>query len=354
MISRLKPSKPILRSANWISSKALAQIGFEWDQHYVDEHPESGLGVWRLKTSKSRSRKKARGPVASSTRPGRKTERLVFVPGFGDSSLTWFPVFSLLSPLLSRKFDEIILVDYPGWHGFLHDEACFSSLEKLFKASAKTLDRLEPTVLMGHSLGGWVCAAYAVKKSKQARPSGVSRNYMGPEKLILAAPAGLYRSNQEIHQWKENFRDAIEGGFEQMRSRMFAKEPFLFRFISQEFKGFFTRPDVLQLLRSFDAKKLMLKGQAHSIAVPTWILWGDADQVNPFRWHRVWLDEMGQKLRVVQIPKTGHSLQVESPAVVAAVLAQILFDKVPHRFGSLFWKVKGGNHAQGASVLTNS
>lgn len=326
MISRLKPTKPLLRSAHWISSKALTQIGFQWDQHFVDEHPDSGLGLWRLKTSKGRTQRK-------------KVERLVFVPGFGDSAVTWFPVFSLLSPLLARKFDEIVLLDYPGWHGFLHDDACFSSWDKLFKASTKTLDRLEPTVLMGHSLGGWVCASYAVKKSKQNRPSGVSKDYMGPKKLILAAPAGLYRSQQEIHQWKENFREAIEGGFDQMRSRMFAKEPFLFRFISSEFQSFFTRPDVIQLLRSFDPKKLLLKGQAHAISSPTWILWGDADQVNPFRWHRVWKDEMGQKLKVVQIPKTGHSLHVESPTVVSAVLAQILFDKVPHPLGKLFYKV---------------
>ncbi len=344
---------PVLKTVHWLSRGALESMGFRWERRLEGE---AGLGLWRLDLRQPGA-EMFLGALSKKKRPGASlkksgpVKRFVLIPGFGDTPLSWVGVLVLLAPVLWKRFDEIVVFDYPGWHGFLSDEKCFNSFENLFRASDDALDSLKPTVLLGHSLGGWVAAQYAASCGEGKRPLARSADkpssYTGPEELILCAPAGLYGEPSELEVFQGHFRKAVEEGFETFRPRLFHREPMWFRFLVGGFNKFMARPDVRELLESV-RDEYFLKSRASSIQAKTWLVWGAEDSLAPASWAMVWLEALKERgMGAVTFPKTGHSPQSETPAALAAVLTQLLLGKKPSTLGARFWKhLPGGHSAQ--------
>src|SRR4051812_14911606 len=91
---------PILKYAHQAAAHAMRRAGYRWEPR---RSGELQLGLWR-KEWKRASGIKSHAP-----------KRFVLVPGFGDTPMSWLLILGLLRPILRKNFDEIVMVDFPGY-----------------------------------------------------------------------------------------------------------------------------------------------------------------------------------------------------------------------------------------------
>lgn len=326
----------LLRGLHWAVAQAFRRAGFKWEERRTGDLK---IGFWKMSL---------RGGNKRGGRGKTLPKRFVLIPGFGDTTLSWLGVLGLARPILSRSYDEVILIDLPGFQGFLSHEKCFGSMDLLIQSLADTLDSLKPHTIFGHSLGGWLSTHYAIETGMGNRPSGPARKgYQGPEELILFGPAGLFGNEQDKREWTEKFERAMEQGIEPLRRHVFGKEPIWFRLIAKQYSGFLCREDVIQFMRSVRDDHLVQE-RLNRIRARVWLVWGEQDTLALSRWAPDWLERLNRErdpslpeAQGVIIKGAGHSPHIEKPAVTAAVLGQILLGKNPHPAGHRWWQPIG-------------
>jgi pimeloyl-ACP methyl ester carboxylesterase len=293
----------------------MRRAGYRWE---LRRNGELKIGLWR----KSWQTEKAA--------PSRK---LVFVPGFGDTPMSWLGVLSLQRSALRKNYDEIVLVDFPGFAGFLSHERAFHSMELLKNSLFDVLDSLKPKTVMGHSLGGWLAMLYGVECGESLRPklqaAGPGSAYSGPENLILADPSGVFADEAASNELRDKFRKALapDGGFNAIRNHVFAKEPFWVRWFSSHFSGFFQSEEIARFVESFEASHLVDEKRLGHVRAKVWLIWGEQDTLVPPTSIPLFLKKLNQEkalCRAIMIKNAGHSPQLEAPAALAIVLGQIL------------------------------
>jgi pimeloyl-ACP methyl ester carboxylesterase len=338
-LSSATRSRLMSKSLHWVGRGTFQRAGFQWE---VRRSGDLKIGMWRKKLRKE----------TSASRKGISPKRLVIVPGFGDSPLSWLMVTSVLLPVLRKAgYDELVLLDFPGFNGRLFCEKCFHSMDLMIQVVEDVFDWLQPDTVLGHSLGGWLAARYAADCGRGERPKVQKRHgYTGPGKLLLVAPAGVYESTEVRDFVAQLFRDLVgDVGFAALRPHLFAKEPLWFNLIANEFSSFVRDEDIRHFTESF-REDHMLHPLLNRIRAETWFVWGDKDTLVPTGGVKTWLAGLSSVpggARAVLVRGTGHSPQIESPAVTAAILAQILLGKRPHSRGVRWWKLVEG---QGADV----
>jgi pimeloyl-ACP methyl ester carboxylesterase len=310
-VRKLIGTRPVIRYSHRAALKIFEGLGFKFDVRRLGES-RLGLLSWPL-----------RKPA-----PGTFPRRLVMVPGFGDTPLSWWTVLASLRPVLKRQVDEVILIDYPGYSGFLHDEAAFDSMDELMRVFREIVESLKPEILIGHSLGAWLAADYAIE-----RPAGVRQ-------LILVDPGGLVETEDRA-KYRELFESAVRSGSDHLVPHVFAKRPLWMPFFEDEFFSFLKSDEVKDFVGSIEDRHL-LNDKIGKIQAETIVLWGDRDTLNPTRWLERWLDRLpaDRKKTGILIRGSGHSPQVEKPGVLIALLTQIFLGKEPKNLALLpFWKV---------------
>ncbi len=323
----------VMKSLHLIGSGAMRAAGYQWELRRAGEQ---SMGLWRKNLRKKGEGVSRRGP-----------RRLVMIPGFGDTPLSWLPVLGLMRPVVRRRYDEVVLFDFPGFSGFLAEHPAFPSMDLLLESTFDALDSLRADTIIGHSLGGWLASAYAIACGKGQRPSRTSRRaYAGPAKLVLVDPGGTFEDNLKRESWERMFRDAMERGFEALRPHVFGKEPVWFRLLGSEVVRFITRKEILEFMNSVSESHLV-GNDLHEITAETWIVWGENDTMMPASCAPVWAqkinsrggDEDAPRAKAVIIRGSGHSPQLERPATTAALLGQILAGTEPHPLGMRWWKM---------------
>lgn len=305
----------------WAVRRAFFQTGFRWE---VRRSGDIEIGLWRLSW-------KSKRPNAES--PVGQHKRFVLLPGFGDSPLSWLSVVTLLLPVFRQKFDEIVLMDFPGFDGFLSTQRCVPTMDLMIAVVGDTLDSLKPHTLFGHSLGGWLSAHYATEcgigRRPLAQPVATRPSlYRGPEQLILVSPSGVFSSEEDRAEFQKKFDRALRGDPESFRTYLFSREPIWFRFFVPRLAGFFRRKDVIQFAESFKEDHL-LERRLNSVQAKVWLIWGEDDRLVLPGWARSWTGILTECSHVILLPKVGHIPQLESPVLMAAVLRQLLLDRNP-------------------------
>jgi pimeloyl-ACP methyl ester carboxylesterase len=315
---RLASKKPITRGAHIAARAAFEAMGFKFETRVQGDLK---LGLIRLTFKKSRFNKKSLG---------RKIKRAVFVPGFGDTPLSWLPILGPLRPVFSTQVDELIILDFPGFGGFLQDEPAFDCMGSLQTFFCDVMRSLEPEVLMGHSLGGWLATDYVVKTTADKQP----------KQMILIDPSGVLGSDSQRLAFQELFETATVEGFSSLRKHIFKKEPIWFSWLAYEFGNFIQRPEIQSFVRSIEDAHLV-ENRLGNISCDTWVVWGDHDTMTPTDWIKDWMNSLRHvKSHGVLIKNSGHSPHVEKPAVTLALLTQILLGFKPvSLLGRPFWKV---------------
>ncbi len=268
--------------------------------------------------------------------------RLVFIPGFGDTPLSWMPVLGLLDPVLRRPFDEVMLVDFPGFGGALHQQGAAPSIDLLKETLDDLLDSLKPHTILGHSLGGWLAAQYAADCGVKNRPRVNRQNYAGPQKLLLASPFGVFEDPDSHLFLQSLFQQSGEYGMAVLKPHLFYKEPKWVTFLDYSMESFIKRPDIQQFIRSFSLRHLATQ-RVDQIRAQVCLLWGEQDAMIPAALAHFWLKSLdasqGKKHEVAFLKNVGHSLHLESPVLTAGVLGQWLAEQSPHPLGSRWWQV---------------
>ncbi|MDY7020737.1 MAG: alpha/beta hydrolase, partial [Cyanobacteriota bacterium] len=116
---------------------------------------------------------------------GQSSLNLVFLHGSWHDGRQWLPVFEHLCREF-RCFAPDLLgcgeSDFPNIH---------YSIDLMVESLAEYLNllKLEDVCLVGHSLGGWIAASYALKYPERVR------------RLILISPEGLKATSQQ-ERWR--------------------------------------------------------------------------------------------------------------------------------------------------------
>src|SRR5687768_11126224 len=97
---------PLLKGLHWAGYGALIAAGYKLE---LRRNGDLKLGLWR----KSFERKSVKVEGVKTRKKG-TPRRLVIIPGFGDSPMSWLPSMALMRPVLRHKYDEIIFFDFPG------------------------------------------------------------------------------------------------------------------------------------------------------------------------------------------------------------------------------------------------
>lgn len=236
---------------------------------------------------------------------------VLFLHGFMGNGGYWQSLVSLLQPHY-----RCICVDMLGFGDsskpmIRYDIAKLVAFVRQFVIA---LD-LEPCVLVGHSLGGWVSAAYAI-----AHPTAVTA-------LVLAAPAGIRD-------------DSFCGRYDHLRP-LFWQTPLidwtiwlakpLATLMGQQqalaqiawFRRELNaqpapRSFLLDRLRPEDAIDTVEK-EIHQLRVPTLVITGDCDETIPL-WHSQTYASEIPAAQLVVIPTADHSL----PQVYANEMADAI------------------------------
>src|SRR4051794_35918010 len=127
-LASIKRSASFMRTVHWVAHRVFKGMGFQWE---LRRNGDLKLGIWR----KTFKQKNQRSPYP---------KRFVLIPGFGDTPLSWYFVISLLEPVLKQNYDEIILIDFPGFGGFLSSERSFPTMDLMMSTVNDTLDSLKP------------------------------------------------------------------------------------------------------------------------------------------------------------------------------------------------------------------
>lgn len=305
----------IADSLHLLTQLALRPTGLRWE---IRRSGNLKLGLWRMGQKRWSRSDKRRNLIAP--------RRFILIPGFGDSPLTWLSVLIYLIPVFRRNFDEVVVLDLPGFRGLLANEKCAPSLDHLFKTLGDVMDSLKPHTVCGHSLGGWVAAHYATECGETSRPTVKNSAYRGPEHLILVSPSGVYGNEAERSEFIGKFERAVELDPESLKEWIFVKQPLWYRWLGPDIGKFIRREDVLQFLRSaVDIQPL--ESRISAIRSKITLIWGEADQLTPSRWIQAWLakiESLDPRSQILTLEGIGHPPHIEDPKAMASALKKAL------------------------------
>ncbi len=319
-----------VRALHALVRARLIGAGFKWETRRTGDLQ---IGLWRKSLAPKSKAKTLPAPSAHE-----KVKRIVWIPTLGDSPLSWFPVLMLLKTFLRGKrgkYDELVVVDYPGFSGFLAKEPAFHSLDLLFENTFDVFDSLKPHTLVGHGLGGWLAARYAVYWGQGGRKK--TRGYDGPKKIIVVDPGGVFRDASR--RWmlpqmslQENLQGSADQRTDESRSvafrrKMFKREPRWLKFLTGDLDRCLGTPEIQKLGESVRLEHL-LDRKLDSLRCPAVVIWGENDEVVPCAALGTWLEELAQSEGFgsygVVLHGCGHSPHLEKPLMLTRVLSSAL------------------------------
>lgn len=274
---------------------------------------------------------------------GKIETRLIMIPGFGDTPASWITTYTFLKGELEAKFDEILIIDFPGYLGFLSHVPMVPSMEVLLGAVKTICEANPPTVLMGHSLGGSLAGKVAQELSKPI------------EHLILVAPSGLPPENEFEHL--PNFvKQMKEAPFEDMIKKLVHEPRKYYLLLKNEFDYFYSKPEIPEFIASVKGHHFIDPKKEFATKKLT-IIWGDQDQFVPAHWMRYWVECFGPYMDGYLINNTGHLPQLEHPKIMSDLIKEILFSKRnadEDRWRKIVTHTKGFDLSSGVSSATSS
>ncbi len=306
----------MLSSIQSVTKRFLKLRGFRFLRH---SYGDRAITTWRLN-------------LRPATHANKHPKRLMIIPGFGDTPMSWLPVLTLLN--LQRAFrdahyDELVIVELPGYLGALESERAIESGSALHQAVGQLIDELSPHTLIGQSMGGFLTAHYASHAQVPEHPNSL-------QKIILLCPSGLAISPEAQAEWAELMTRLFAGETDPFIHRALGPPPKLmplrgpYNWVAQEFKNFLAKSDTQSLLQSF-RDVYFPEHKIAEIRVPTLLIWGEKDALIPFEaseiWKRHWNADQSEPLKFVALKDAGHGLHLEEPLEIARAIASFLTPK---------------------------
>lgn len=219
-----------------------------------------------------------------------------------------------LLPRVARTF-RVIAPDLPGFGR--SPEPVDASIGYLARVVGSLLadEGVESAILVGSSLGGLVALDAAL-----AHP-GLVRGLVLADVLGLG---GIPEPTWIVHEGRSDVDELLR--------RMYDAPPRIPGFVREEMVLRSQRPGVGVLLGDVSDAAARIAGSANGIAVPTLILWGDADGIAPIE-HGERLNGLLSGSRLVRIRRCGHVPHREAPDVFYQELMDFLAGPTPDAAG---------------------
>lgn len=244
--------------------------------------------------------------------PFQPVRRLVMVPGFGDTPASWLPSLGLMGMQIYRQFDEVLIIDFPGYLGFLSNREMIPSMELLLGIVRTVCEANPPTVLFGHSLGGWLAGKIAQELKTPM------------EHLVLLSPSGLIPEHE-----RESFGASIVNSqsltINELMERVVFQTKSMHWVFQKDVRQFYSKPEVKDFVESVKHEHFIDEQKPFQSA-RTSVIWGDHDRFVPVSWLRYWVECFGTHLDGYMMHDTGHLPQLERPKVFSSVFRNALSD----------------------------
>lgn len=252
---------------------------------------------------------------------------LLLVHGLADEADTWR---HLIDPLAARF--RVVAPDLPGFGRSDKPELGYT-LPFFAGVLLELLDELEMerAVLVGHSLGGAIVQSIAITHPERVERllliggSLVARRQrLNLGTLLFLVPGlGEWLYNRLRNDPEAAFR-SLAPYYSDLDKLPEADRDFLYQRVNERVwsdgqrRAFFST--LRQFARSIRSQQRELPARLAEQAVPTVMLWGELDRMNPVEngWALV---EMQPGTRLVVLPGVGHNVQQEKPDAVLEALA---------------------------------
>jgi pimeloyl-ACP methyl ester carboxylesterase len=244
-----------------------------------------------------------------TVRRGGKGDPLVFLHAAGGQA-TWEPFLEMLA----EKY-EVIVPIHPGWPG----SDGLDHLDDVVDLAIYYCDffdamGLSNVHLVGSSLGGMIAAEVA----------SIGRNYV--RKLVLHSPAGMWLDDHQPLDFFAAPQDVMMKALYSNPEKVMAAMPK----IDPENREAVATATLNRAMSLAAAGKFIwpiwdkgLKKRIHRINVPTLLIWGDQDGLNPPVYGPHFQKQIaGSKL--VTIPGTAHVPMAEKPEEFAKAISDFL------------------------------
>lgn len=251
---------------------------------------------------------------------------VVLLHGYGESLLAWAGVFDRLA-----RNADVIAVDLPGF-GLSGKPASGYTADSMATVIASFLDGLElrRIVLVGHSLGGVVAMAMAVRDpSRVLGLALIDPALIAPWALAEASDssltgASLRRVIAQYEVLRGRFSGAHDGAWMAEDGEAAAYQPSSDPAYSIALTA---------VLREFDFAYLTPE-RARRLTMPVKLIWGALDPVIPVQTGYTLAGRLPDASLVV-LPRTWHRPQTERPKEVANILTGFVraVDSVAARAG---------------------
>lgn len=304
----------VIRSLQKSTQFLLTRLGFRIEHFQIE--PGQFHGAKRIKLWKKRlSRTNSKNP-----------KRLVIVPGFGDTPITWVPVMQILIAklrLFVKKplFDEIILLQFPGYLGCEKGEHCFLKSDDLIDSHHEVIRSLKPKLLVGQSMGAYLNSHFLATEPKE--------NLTWLKRAVLFCPSGFIINGEREAEWQSILSAVHSGDATEFTKRALGKlvnHPFkqwIFGPIVKEMGDMLVREDIAGFLASFEAHHFLTDKLDH-VSTPVTLGWGDLDQLIHYEyfahWKKGFSKALGKKFRSITLKGAAHGVHMDSPLEVSNII----------------------------------
>jgi len=256
-----------------------------------------------------------------------KKKNILFIHGLGSSSDRWLDI----PDALSRYFHPIVAVDLIGFGGsdkpvtieytieyfskFIRDVI---TCEQIWRNDDNGSDDSYKTIIVGHSLGGYIAAKVAIRDQDLI------------EKLVLIDSSGMLKKPTSLLEQYLNAAlnpsfENVKSVFEQMLGNPTLLSPTLVN-------AFIKRINLVGAKYAFKSafenstKKHIESSELQSIEnIPALIIWGAADRLIPVA-HGKRFNEILKNSTLQIIENTGHAPFSEKPSMVFDIIRTFLIN----------------------------
>jgi pimeloyl-ACP methyl ester carboxylesterase len=264
-----------------------------------------------------------RKDLRTGGRKDRPKGTLLLIPGFADSPLSWLPTIALLQNRFARRFDHLVLIEFPGYHGYLFGERSFASIDKMLEVLVPGLDEVSPTAIIGHSMGGGLAAHYAGIRGAQFEGK------TSLKQILLVAPSGVFVDREYRARIEQRLLQIVENGIECLKDlspSLLNAETRLSRILN-ELLRFASQEDIRQFVQSFRDEHC-LDPLLPSVKARVDLIWGTKDTLIPPTVVPCWLSGLnGTQVRLSYLEGIGHAPQLEAPGKLSSTISTLIKGK---------------------------
>lgn len=233
---------------------------------------------------------------------------MLLVHGFSGDLNSW-----LLNQEALADSRNVYALDIPG-HGGTAAPSALSSIDDLARAVEEFLDAqsLDRVHLVGHSLGGGICAKVAFKLPEKVAS------------LTLIAPIGLgeeinsqFISGMLTAERRNEMKTVLESLFSdpELVSRDMVKNALQSKRIDGAVDSL---RQIAERCSGIDRQIVSIRDELSSSSIPVQLIWGSHDQIIPFE-HSA---NLPVQIKVHHFADVGHMPQMERPNEVNRLIAQ--------------------------------